>query len=121
MRGFREQLLKIIENQIITKLVIPDPEIDFQNDIPGYGNLYNLKFTGSKQDGQIILNTANPIVTGVSDDDNTKGQLLGCRWKSVIGPTVTSKYSFLAPRQPRTGYSTPLRYLCTVVQLRISM
>ena len=114
-QGFREQLLRIIEDDIIDNLVIQDlDEYPYQNDVPGYGNLYRLKFTGLDQEGPILIDTSpdprlvrsgETIISGVSMD----GRLEGPTGNPV--PGTSTKNTFLAPRQPKAGFSTTLANL----------
>ena len=99
--GFREALLKHIELQIIQNLIIDNPEIEYQNDIEGYTNLYHLKF-GS--DGKIQPPPPGsvdlPYIDPYTDDDAKYKEWLKYR-----------ENAYLAPRISNPGYSTALRAL----------
>ena len=58
--GFREALLKHIELQIIQNLIIDRPDIEYQNDVPGYEALNFLKFDSSKNKRSSILTILFP-------------------------------------------------------------
>ena len=110
--GFREQLLKIIEKEIICELIIDDPMIPYQNGVTGYGNIYRYKFTGLNQGGQILLDSSLGDISGIKEVPNSSPksyELTDLSGNRLVG--MSPKYSFMAPRQPRSGYSTPLRKL----------
>ena len=99
--GFREALLRHIELLIIQNLIIDQPDIEYQNDISGYTNLYKLKLDSS---GKIFK------------DPTISGDL------PYINPYTTNKderkklndyreNAYLAPRPANPGYHTSLRAL----------
>ena len=87
--AFRETILEYIRKQICDNLLLQeDPEIRFQNDVPGYENLYRLKFLGENK--KIILDFPSRIITTPTDTDK--------------------RNVFYAPRHTLIeGFNTPLR------------
>ena len=105
--GFREAILKEIEKRICMALIIPDQEIEYQNDVRGYTNLYKLQFTN---DGKIKKDLMQPGNLSYTDYVTSNP-----RPESDIGKYKSTSY--LAPRIPNTGYSTPLHALyCRPIQ-----
>ena len=97
--GFREAILKLIEDQV-RKLIIPQPVMVCQNDIDGYQNLYQLKFSGPDASGPITKSSDHISIDSSGRVDQS-----------------SKMNSYLAPRIPNAGYSTPLRYLhCRPIQ-----
>ena len=101
--GFRETILKIIEEQVCKMVLNDDSDIAFQNDIPGYENLYALQPIGPNKEFQIDPSIMLPIIR------NSQNRLVTNSGGLLSKEKIENSYK--APRIQNSSFTSFIRRL----------